>query len=114
MFVHALSGAASFAACLELFRSYPLAVNRPDFRDHGHGHSQGRCSIVLRHPGFEGNGYYVLTQDPADRFTLRPWHTGDGEVPGDHPRAPGLGGQPPGDLRGHAGAAGGSVARLGE
>ena len=26
MFVHARSGAASFAACLRLFRSYPLAV----------------------------------------------------------------------------------------
>ena len=77
MFVHALSGAASFAACLELFRCYPLAVNRPDFRDHGPG--RGRCSIVLRHPGFEGCGYYILTQDPADRFTLRPWHHGEGE-----------------------------------
>jgi hypothetical protein len=73
VFVHALSGAASFAACLWLFRSYPLAVNpsRP---------SDGRPrSIVLRHGAFAGSGYYVLTQNLAEHFTLRPWGTGEGE-----------------------------------
>ena len=72
MFVHALSGAASFAACLRLFRSYPLAVSQC--------HSGGwHRSIVLRHRGFEGSGFYVLTQDPAEQFTLRPWNPSDGE-----------------------------------
>jgi hypothetical protein len=73
VFVHAPSGAASFAACLRLFRSYPLAVSPP------RASSGWQQSIVLRHRGFEGSGYYVLTQDPAEHFTLRPWHPGDGE-----------------------------------
>jgi hypothetical protein len=72
VFVNALSGAASFAACLRLFRSYPLAVSQC--------HSGGwHRSIVLRHRGFEGSGFYVLTQDPAEQFTLRPWNPADGE-----------------------------------
>lgn len=70
MFVHALSGAASFAACLRLFRSYPLAVN---FSSGWHR------SIVLRHRAFEGSGFFALTQDPAGHFTLRPWDPADGE-----------------------------------
>src|ERR1700683_4963095 len=77
VFVHALSGAASFAACLRLFRSYPLAVS-PCYSGGWHR------SIVLRHGGFrhealEPAGFYVLTQDPAERFTLRPWNPADGE-----------------------------------
>jgi len=70
VFVHALSGAASFAACLRLFRSYPLAVNLS---------SGWHRSIVLRHRAFEGSGFFVLTQDPAGNFTLRPWDPADGE-----------------------------------
>ena len=70
MFVHARSGAASFAACLRLFRSYPLAVNLS---------SGWHRSIVLRHRAFEGSGFFVLTQDPAGHFTLRPWNPADGE-----------------------------------
>ena len=71
MFVHTLSGAASFAACLRLFRSYPLAVNF---------HSGGwHRSIILRHRAFEGSGFYVLSQDPAEHFTLRPWNPAEGE-----------------------------------
>src|SRR6202451_855297 len=46
VFVDALSGAASFAACLRLFRSYPLAVS-PWSADGKHR------SIVLRYPGAE-------------------------------------------------------------
>jgi len=73
VFVHALSGAASFAACLRLFRSYPLAVNPPC-------PSAGwQRSIVLRHGAFEGSGYYLLTEDPAEHFTLQPWHPDEGE-----------------------------------
>jgi hypothetical protein len=72
VFVSALSGAASFAACLRLFRSYPLAVT-PVYA------SGWRRSIVLRHRAFEGSGFYVLTQDPAGHFTLRPWRPDEGE-----------------------------------
>jgi hypothetical protein len=79
VFVHALSGAASFAACLRLFRSYPLAVNFS---------SDWQRSIVLRHRAFEGSGFFVLTQDPAGRFTLRPWHPADGECHEIRPGAP--------------------------
>ena len=49
----------------------------------------------------------------------RPFHAGPVAVrrrgmPGDHARRPGLGRQPPGDHRGHAGAAGRGAAGLGE
>jgi hypothetical protein len=111
VFAHALSGAASFAACLRLFRSYPLAVNffHPDDAHHRDdaqfaGHSvQGQdkksspslCysggwqrSIVLRHRAFEGSGFYVLTQDPAGDFTLRPWDPADGECQEIRPGSP--------------------------
>jgi hypothetical protein len=70
VFVHALPGAASFAACLRLFRSYPLAVT-PCYS------SGWQRSVVLRHRAFEGHGesgFYVLTQQPGEQFTLRSWH----------------------------------------
>ena len=83
MFVHALSGAASFAACLRLFRSYPLALNPAYPGDPGPvsaRHAAGwRGSIVLRHRGFDDTGFYVLAQHPAEHFTLRPWRADDGE-----------------------------------
>jgi hypothetical protein len=100
VFVHALSGAASFAACLRLFRSYPLAVS-PWSGDGRHR------SIVLRHPGIAenriaenriaenriaenrieenrieenrtggGSDFFILSQDQADHFVLRPWGSG--------------------------------------
>jgi hypothetical protein len=75
VFVHALSGAASFAACLRLFRSYPLAVS-PWSAD---GTNR---SIVLRYPGADEdrasgkNGFFVLSQDRAEHFVLRPWPGG--------------------------------------
>ena len=91
MFVQALSGAASFAACLRLFRSYPLAVS-PCYSGGWHR------SIVLRHVAFahgafkhgacDGSGFYVLTQDPAEQFTLRPWNPADGESEEIRPGAP--------------------------
>jgi hypothetical protein len=83
VFVHALSGAASFAACLRLFRSYPLALNASCPADPSPAaarHAAGwRGSIVLRHRGFDDPGFYVLAQHPAEHFTLRPWRAGDGE-----------------------------------
>src|SRR5580692_3139302 len=81
VFVHALSGAASFAACLRLFRSYPIAVS-PCYSGGWHR------SIILRHRAFEGSGFYVLTQDPAEHFTLRPWHPDEGECEEIRPGAP--------------------------
>ena len=81
MFVHALSGAASFAACLRLFRSYPLAVS-PCYP------GGWQRSIVLRHRAFEGSGFYILTQDPDEHFTLRPWHPADGECQEIRPGTP--------------------------
>lgn len=83
MFVHALSGAASFAACLRLFRSYPLALNPScpgDPAPASARHAAGwRGSIVLRHRGFDDTGFYVLAQHPAEHFTLRPWRAGNDE-----------------------------------
>jgi hypothetical protein len=97
VFVHALPGAASFAACLRLFRSYPLAVN-PCYS------SEWQRSIVLRHRAFErqgavagrgaverqdgsgvqdvfaGSGFFVLTREPGERFTLRPWRADEGKA----------------------------------
>ena len=92
MFVHALSGAASFAACLRLFRSYPLALNPSYPGDPGPTsarHAAGwRGSIVLRHRGFDEPGFYVLSQHPAEHFTLRPWRAGDGEFQEIRPGTP--------------------------
>ena len=94
MFVHALPGAAAFAACQRLFRSYPLAVNSLHPVDTGAataGHSvRGqherdqaaasrragwRRSIVLYHRGAGGTGCSVLTQDPGDDFALWTWQS---------------------------------------
>ena len=92
MFVHALSGAASFAACLRLFRSYPLALNPSYPGDPGSAsarHAAGwRGSIVLRHRGFDEPGFYVLSQHPAEHFTLRPWRAADGECQEIRPGTP--------------------------
>jgi len=74
VFVHALSGAASFAACLRLFRSYPLAVS-PRSADGRHR------SIVLRYRLAQENrattAFFILSQDPAEHFVLRPWGAGE-------------------------------------
>lgn len=92
MFVHALSGAASFAACLRLFRSYPLALNPSCPGDPGTvsaRHAAGwRGSIVLRYRGVDDTGFYVLAQHPAEHFTLRPWRAGDGESHAIRPGTP--------------------------
>jgi hypothetical protein len=81
VFVDALSGAASFAACLRLFRSYPLAVS-PWSADGRHR------SIVLRYPGAEEDrvsgksGFFILSQDRAEHFVLRTWDGGEPEDSG--------------------------------
>ena len=66
--MHTQSGAASFAACLRLFRFHPLAVVPPAPGGVGR-------SMVLRH---RTGGFFVLSQRREDAFALRPWHGGDG------------------------------------
>jgi hypothetical protein len=73
VFVHAPSGAAPFAACLRLFRSYPLAVTHP-------GEPAGRPRTLVLWHRRESPGYYLLSEHPAERFTLRPWGAGDGDA----------------------------------
>jgi len=66
VFVQALSGAASFATCLRLFRTYPLAVAPPAV----HG---GYRSMVLKSRAAGSAGFYVLTQVNEDLFVIRSW-----------------------------------------
>ena len=85
------SGAASFAACLQLFRCHPLAVAplaiapRPPGPDGPTGPG-GHCRrMVLRH---RTAGFFVLSQESEDRFTLRSWHARDGIDEEIRPREP--------------------------
>jgi hypothetical protein len=71
VFVQALSGAASFAACLRLFRCYPLAVTPPV------PNARYR-SMVLRSRAAGSAGFYILTQVSDDLFVIRPWDGRDG------------------------------------
>jgi hypothetical protein len=64
VFVKALSGAASFAACLRLFRCYPLAVTP-------HPANGGYPSMVLMSRAAGSAGFYVLTHVDDDAFVIR-------------------------------------------
>ncbi|MGH3166111.1 MAG: hypothetical protein ACRDN0_09485 [Trebonia sp.] len=66
--MHTQSGAASFAACLQLFRCHPLAVAVPSVA----GAGGGRRSMVLRD---RTAGYFVLTEHP-ETFVLRSFGAG--------------------------------------
>ena len=99
MSVQVLSGAASFAACLRLFSSYPLAVTpsaaggpeRSMVLRHGapaesalggsfaDGLTVGACGTADS-PGATGcaAAYFVLSQDQASQFVLRPWAAPEG------------------------------------
>lgn len=72
------SGAASFAACTQLFRSHPLAVAPP-------GPDGGDGTMVLRH---RKAGFFVLTQEGDDAFILRSWDSRDGIEEKIRPREP--------------------------
>lgn len=85
--MHTQSGAASFAACLQLFRCHPLAVAPPD-RD------GGWRSMVLRH---RTAGFFVLTEH-ADAFVLRSWHGRPRGLPS--PEGHSEEGHPPGEQAG--------------
>ena len=71
MTVHALPGAATLAACSQLFRHYPLAV-APQSAD------GGSRSMVLMNRAAEPPGYFVLTQADDDHFVIRSWNHRDG------------------------------------
>jgi hypothetical protein len=91
--VQVLSGAASFGACLRLFNSYPLAVTpslaggpeRSMVLRHGapaesalggsfaDGFTDGDYSLAGSCVGHEAT-YFVLSQDQASHFVLRPWN----------------------------------------
>jgi hypothetical protein len=68
--IHALPGAASFSACLELFSRYPLAVTQ----DAGRGYP----SMVLMSRVAGPDGFFVLTQVRDDLFAIRSWNRRDG------------------------------------
>ena len=75
--MHTQSGAATFAACQQLFRYHPLAVTPApagtgDLRPAGTG---ALPSMVLRH---RTAGFFVLTKVRESHFILRAWHARDG------------------------------------
>ena len=67
--MHTQSGAVTFAACRQLFRYHPLAVNQPPA---GAG---GLATMVVRD---RTAGFFVLTRPEENRFILRSWHERDG------------------------------------
>ena len=71
MSVHALPDTASFAACEELFRRYPLAVT-PHCAD-----DQYR-SMVLMNRAAGPTGFFVLTRARDELFVIRSWNRRDG------------------------------------
>ena len=75
------SGAASFAACLRLFRSYPLAVTPPVA-------GAGYRSMVLMNRDDGMAGFFVLTQINDELFVIHPWDGRDGFAQEIRPRNP--------------------------
>jgi len=69
--VHALPGRASFAACVQLFRRYPLAVT-PHSADGGY-----RSMVLINHAAGTA-GFFDLTQARDDLFVIRSWNRRDG------------------------------------
>jgi len=81
--VHARSGDA-FAACLRLFRSYPMAVRR-HYAEHRYG------SMVLMRRDAGTAKFFVLIMEWDDLFVLRHWDRRDGprmEIGPDEPVPP--------------------------
>jgi hypothetical protein len=72
VFIQALSGAATFAACLRLFRCYPLAVTPP-------APNAGYRSMVLLTRAAGSDRFYILTEVSEDLFVIRPWDGRDGD-----------------------------------
>lgn len=85
MLADARSGDTAFAACLRLFRRYPLAVRR-HYAEHRYG------SMVLMSRDIGTARFFVLIMEWDDVFVLRSWDRRhgprveigrDGPVPGD-------------------------------
>jgi hypothetical protein len=64
-------GDAAFAACLRLFRTYPLAVRR-HYAEHRYG------SMVLANRASGTTRFFVLIMEWDDLFVLRHWDRRDG------------------------------------
>jgi hypothetical protein len=64
-------GDAAFAACLRLFRQYPLAVRR-----HYAEHRYGSMVLMTRDAGV--SRFFVLIMEWEDLFVLRHWNRRDG------------------------------------
>ena len=71
MLAHAWPGDAAFAACLRLFRQYPLAVRR-----HYAEHRYGSMVLMTRAAGI--SRFYVLIMEWDDLFVLRHWDRRNG------------------------------------
>ena len=81
MLVHAQSGDAVFAACLRLFRNYPMAVRR-HYAERRYG------SMVLMNRDTGAARFYVLIMEWDDLFVLRHWDRRDGTRAQIGPRQP--------------------------
>jgi hypothetical protein len=82
--VHARSGDTAFAACVRLFRQYPLAVRR-HYAEHRYG------SMVLLNRAAGAARFYMLIMEWDDLFVLTHWDRRDGaraEIGADAPAAP--------------------------
>lgn len=71
MLAHAWPGDDAFAACLRLFRQYPLAVRR-----HYAEHRFGSMVLMTRDAGV--SRFFVLIMEWDDLFVLRHWDRRDG------------------------------------
>lgn len=67
---HAQSGDSAFAACLRLFRGYPLAIRR-HYAEHRYG------SLVLMNRAAGRARFFVLIMEWDDLFVIRPWDRRD-------------------------------------
>ena len=77
----AQSGDAVFAACLRLFRNYPMAVRR-HYAEHRYG------SMVLMNRDGGTARFYVLIMEWEELFVLRHWDRRDGTRAEIGPRQP--------------------------
>ncbi len=81
MTVHALSGTASFAACSQLFRRYPMAVRL-------HLANDWYRSMVLLNRTAGPAGFFILGQARDGSFCIRSWHRHQGVNEGIRPGEP--------------------------
>jgi hypothetical protein len=78
---NAQAGETVFAACLRLFRGYPLAVRR-HYAEHRYG------SMVMTSGADGPAGFFVLIRERDDLFAIRPWDRRDWRRVEIRPREP--------------------------